>query len=196
MDHYKIKWRISSCDNCNQNLLSYVSSCHIFLSRSFALSLRISSLFSLSLSSSRRDHAIRPSRQWWHEVDRCWSELTRKSPYSWWTRWLRQTLRLRRMSPCTEEQKRTPWDFAVEVYLWHGRNHPCPIWALAPRPTLLWLPMWDISIPFKRLHDRCRHLSAYNCNFLPLYIIPSLKPNCEQKADLTVDAICGWLFFL
>lgn len=104
--------------------------------------------------------------------------MTRKSPYSWWTRWLRQTLRSRRMSPCTEEQKRTPWDFDVEVYLWHGRNRPCPIWALAPRPTLLWLPMWDISIPFKRLHDRCRHSSAYNCNFLPLYIIPSLKPNC------------------
>lgn len=73
-------------------------------------------------------------------------ELTRKSPYSWWTRWLRQTLRSRRMSPCTEEQKRTPSDSDVEVYPWHGRNRPCPIWALAPRPTLLWPPMWDIPL--------------------------------------------------
>lgn len=91
-------------------------------------------------------------------------ELTRKSPCSWWTRWLRQTLRSRRMSPCTEEQKRTPSDSDVEVYRWHGRNRPCPIWALAPRPTLLWPPMWDISIPFKRLHGCCRRSSAYNCH--------------------------------
>lgn len=80
-------------------------------------------------------------------------KLTRKSPCSWWTRWLKQTLRLRRTSPCMEGPKKMPWDFDVGVYLWHGRNRPCPIWVRAPRPTLPWQPMWDIPFPFKRLHD-------------------------------------------
>jgi len=121
-----------------------------------------------------------------HEIDRWASEsqeLTRKSPYSWWTRWLRQTLRLRHTSPCTEEPKRTPWDSDVEAYLWHGRNHPCPIWALAPRPTLPWLPMWDIPFPFKRLHDLAAgtHLRIIVTLFTSLYNAVSKKQSCQAK---------------
>lgn len=122
-------------------------------------------LLSLFLSSSRiKDHAIRPdqNRRTNSNVNIESWELTRKSPCSWWTRWLRQTLKSRRTSPCMEGPKRTRWDSDVEAYPWLGRNHPCPIWALAPRLILPWLPMWDISFPFKRLHDRCRHLFGYN----------------------------------
>lgn len=39
------------------------------------------------------------------------------SPCSWWTRWLRQTLRSRRTSPCTEGLKRTRWDYVVGASL-------------------------------------------------------------------------------
>lgn len=39
------------------------------------------------------------------------------SPCSWWTRWLRQTLRSRRTSPCMEGLKRTRWNYVVGVSL-------------------------------------------------------------------------------